>query len=86
MNDIIKFLVRLFTQLFFIKYTIIQMNATIANNIIGRRASKKSLKTSFDSKGPLMSLSLMNQSKERKESDEPPILWRGPNILVSESG
>jgi len=44
------------------------------------------LKIALDSNGPFISLSVMNQSKDRKVSEESPILLIGSNILNKESG
>lgn len=77
MNVITRARVKSLTKDFLIKYTMYHINDITKNKIIGSRNRRKALKIVFDSKGPLISELSMNQSKERKASEDPPKVSNG---------
>ena len=74
MNEIVKFFLKLFTNFLLMKNQMTEIKETIQKRMIGNNDNKNSLKTEFDSNGPLISLSVIKQSNERNVSDAPPSL------------
>ena len=64
-------------QSLFIIYVIVHNSKTIMKMMIGRNAIKNSLKIEFDGNGPLISVSVTNQSNDKNVSDDDPTLFTG---------
>ena len=64
-------------QSLFIIYVSIHNKSTIMKMMIGRNAIKNSLKIEFDGNGPLISVSVTNQSNDKNVSDDDPTLFTG---------
>ena len=77
MNEIAKFLAISGTHFVFIIFTIIHIKATRVNKTNGRTDSKNSLKIEFDSNGPLTSVSVIKQSKDKNVCFGSPTLTTG---------
>ena len=86
MKEITKFLIILFIHLGLMRYTITQIIETAKNIMKGSQNRRKSLKTSLELKGPLISLSLIKQSILKNVSVDPPSLLKGMNILFIAPG
>ena len=64
-------------QSLFIKYISIHNNSTNTNIIIGNSPVKNNLKIELDGNGPLISVSVTNQSNDKNVSDDDPTLFTG---------
>ena len=71
------FLLNSGTKLWQIILTAIQIIDVKMNKIIGSIAIKNSLKNVLDGNGPVISMSVKKQSKDKKVSDEEPTLSTG---------
>ena len=76
-NDIAMFRFMSDIQSLFIIYVIVHNSKTIMKMMIGRNAIKNSLKIEFDGNGPLISVSVTNQSNDKNVSDDDPTLFTG---------
>ena len=76
-NDMAMFVFSSGTHLRQISFTTNQIMDVKANNMIGRRAIKNSLKNVFDGKGPVISISVKKQSNDKNVSDDEPTLSTG---------
>ena len=76
-NDIAMFRFKSMIQLLLIMYVSIHINSTIKNMIKGNIPVKNSLKIEFDGNGPLISVSVTNQSNDKNVSDDDPTLFTG---------
>ena len=64
-------------QLLFIIYVNIHNSKTIMKMMIGRNAIRNNLKIELDGNGPLISVSVTNQSNDKNVSDDDPTLFTG---------
>ena len=76
-NDIAMFRFMSDIQSLFTIYVSIHSNKTIIKMMIGRNAIRNSLKIEFDGNGPLISVSVTNQSNDKNVSDDDPTLFTG---------